>query len=96
MDPNEARAQAQDGAEDAPPPQRVIARGRGEVATRVLAAAIAAGVPVRRDRDLAQLLAAVDLGEELPAETYDALAKIVRHLRRLNAEVKARLDAAGR
>ena len=67
---------------------RVVAKGRGEVAARILAAAEEAGVPVRRDRDLAQLLAAVDLGDEIPAETYAAVAEVIAFLWRLNAECR--------
>jgi len=67
---------------------RVVAKGRGEVAARILAAAEAAGVPVRRDRDLVQLLAAVDLGDEIPAEAYAAVAEVIAFLWRLNAEVR--------
>lgn len=65
---------------------RVVAKGRGDVALRILAAAESAGVPVRRDRDLAQLLAAVDLGDEIPAEAYAAVAEVIAFLWRLNGE----------
>ena len=67
---------------------RVVAKGRGEVAVRILAAAEEAGVPVRRDRDLAQLLAAIDLGDEIPAEAYSAVAEVIAFLWRLNAEAR--------
>jgi len=67
---------------------RVVAKGRGEVAARVLAAAEAAGVPVRRDRDLVQLLAAVDLGDEIPAEAYAAVAEVIAFLWRLNSAAR--------
>jgi len=67
---------------------RVVAKGRGEVAARILAAAEEAGVPVRRDRDLAQLLAAVDLGDEIPAEAYAAVAEVIAFLWRLNSELR--------
>lgn len=67
---------------------RVVAKGRGEVAARILVAAEEAGVPVRRDRDLVQLLAAVDLGDEVPAEAYAAVAEVIAFLWRLNAELR--------
>jgi flagellar biosynthesis protein len=68
---------------------RVVAKGRGEVAARILAAAEEAGVPVRRDRDLVQLLAAVDLGDEIPVEAYAAVAEVLAFLWRLNDELRA-------
>ena len=67
---------------------RVVAKGRGEVAARILTAAEEAGVPVRRDRDLVQLLAAVDLGDEIPVEAYAAVAEVIAFLWRLNAEAR--------
>jgi len=75
-------------ARDASGAPRVVAKGRGEVAARILAAAEEAGVPVRRDRDLVQLLAAVDLGDEIPAEAYSAVAEVIAFLWRLNAAVR--------
>jgi flagellar biosynthesis protein len=78
---------------DATGAPRVVAQGRGEVAAGILAAAIEAGVPVRRDRDLVQLLAAVDLGDEIPTEAYAAVAEVIAFLWRLNAEAR---DSAAR
>lgn len=71
---------------DAQGAPRVVVKGRGEVAAQILAAAELAGVPVRRDRDLAQLLAAVDLGDEIPLEAYSAVAEVIAFLWRLNGE----------
>jgi len=65
---------------------RVTAKGRGEVADAILAAARAHGVPVREDRDLVELLAACDLLDEIPAELYAAVARILAYLHALNAE----------
>ena len=78
-------------AED-PSAPRVVAKGRGEVAARILDAAQEAGVPIRRDRDLAQLLAAVDLGEEIPSEAYAAVAQVIAFLWKINREVREQLD----
>ena len=73
---------------------RVVAKGRGERAAAILAAAQDAGVPVRRDRDLVQLLAAVDLGDEIPREAYSAVAQVIAFLWSLNEDIRAELDAA--
>ena len=56
---------------------RVTARGRGEVAERILAIAREHQVPVREDRNLVQLLALVELGDEVPAELYRAVAEVI-------------------
>lgn len=64
----------------------VVARGRGEVAERILELAREHGVPVREDKDLVQLLAACELGEEIPVEAWSAIAEILAWLYRLNGE----------
>ncbi|MEM7306697.1 MAG: EscU/YscU/HrcU family type III secretion system export apparatus switch protein [Planctomycetota bacterium] len=71
-------------ARDAPD---VVAKGRGEVAERILALADEHGVPVRRDTDLLQLLSVCDVGDEIPAELYAAVAELLAYLYRLNGEL---------
>jgi len=64
----------------------VVARGRGEIADRILETAAAAGVPVREDRDLLELLSMVELGEEIPVEVYGAVAQLITFLWAMNEE----------
>lgn len=75
--------------DDASP--RVVAKGEGALAQRLLDLAREHGVPVRQDADLVQLLALCDLGEEIPAELYGAVAEMLLYLWRLNEEAR---DAA--
>ena len=60
------------GGADAP---RVVASGRGLVADAIVEAARAAGVPIREDALLAEALAALELGSEVPPELYQAVAE---------------------
>jgi flagellar biosynthesis protein len=53
----------------------VVASGRGHVADAILEAARAAGVPVREDAVLAEALASLELGLEVPPELYQAVAE---------------------
>lgn len=53
----------------------VVASGHGHVAEKIVAAAREAGVPVREDRLLAEALAALELGTEVPEELYKAVAE---------------------
>lgn len=62
----------------------VTAKGSGELAQRILALARAHDVPVREDPDLLELLAACDLGQEIPHELYHAVAEILVFFQRLN------------
>jgi flagellar biosynthesis protein len=52
----------------------VVASGRGHVADAILGAARAAGIPVREDAVLAEALASLELGVEVPPELYQAVA----------------------
>jgi flagellar biosynthesis protein len=70
------------GGERAP---EVVARGRGELARRILELADRHGVPVRRDADLLELLAACELGDEIPLELYAVVAELLAWLYRTNA-----------
>ena len=64
----------------------VVAKGKGEIAERILETAAAAGVPIREDGDLLELLSMVELGEEIPVEVYAAVAQLVSFLWSLNEE----------
>lgn len=59
---------------------KVVASGRGWIAEKILEAAFAHGIKVREDADLAEILAAVDLDEEIPVEAFIAVAEILRYV----------------
>jgi flagellar biosynthesis protein len=67
---------------------RVTAKGDGELARSILAIARAHDVPVQENPDLVALLGACDLGEEIPVELYHAVAELLAHLYRMNAELE--------
>lgn len=68
---------------------RVTARGRGRVAERIIDLARQAGVPVRADPDLAQLLVRLETGSAIPVEAFAAVAEILALLYRENARLAA-------
>ena len=47
---------------------KIVAAGRGHVAERILEAAREAGVPIRDNRALAESLAKLQLGTEIPED----------------------------
>lgn len=59
---------------------RVTAKGRGEVAARILETAAAHGVPIEEDAALAQALALIEIDEEIPIELYEAVAAVLRFI----------------
>jgi flagellar biosynthesis protein len=56
---------------------KVVAAGRGHVAATILERAREAGVPVHSDPELADALAALALGQEVPQELWDAVAEVL-------------------
>jgi flagellar biosynthesis protein len=54
---------------------RVVAAGRGELAATILERAREAGVPVHQDPDLADALAHLALGVEVPEALWAAVAQ---------------------
>lgn len=54
---------------------RILASGVGSTAERIIQTAREAGVPLRNDPALAQALAALDLGVEIPEALYTAVAE---------------------
>jgi flagellar biosynthesis protein len=63
---------------------RIAATGTGAVAEQILAAAFAAGVKVREDADLAEILAAIEVDSEIPLEALAAVAEILSYVYRAN------------
>ena len=72
-EPNRAVALAYDGA-GAP---RVVAKGGGDVAERILESARQHGVPLEHNPALIQLLSRVDLGEQIPRPLFAAVAQVL-------------------
>ncbi|AKX96404.1 EscU/YscU/HrcU family type III secretion system export apparatus switch protein [Neomoorella thermoacetica] len=56
---------------------RVVASGRGAIADKIITAAREAGVPIHRDTHLAEMLAGLDVGSEIPVELYQMVAEIL-------------------
>ncbi|WP_084462719.1 EscU/YscU/HrcU family type III secretion system export apparatus switch protein [Oceanibaculum pacificum] len=72
------------GAEKAPV---VVAQGYGAVAEKILRLAFDHDVKVRRDPDLAQVLMAVEMDQEIPVEAFAAVAEILSYVYRANARI---------
>jgi len=83
VDPKQlAVALKYDPAPDASP--EVVATGRGAVAEQILQLAFSEGIKVREDADLVQILSVLEIGEEIPVETFAAIAEILTYVYRAN------------
>ena len=56
---------------------RLVARGDGHLADRILALAREHGIPIHEDRTLVDLLARLDVDTEIPPELYRVVAEII-------------------
>ena len=63
---------------------KVVASGRGLIAERILETAHEAGVPIRSDAALSEALSALDLGQEVPEEMWQAVAETLAWAYRLD------------
>ena len=86
-EPRKATALSYELGETAP---RVVATGRGQIAERIIAAAQESGIPVKSDPALANALAALDLGEEVPEALYRAVAETLAWAYKLDAATRLR------
>lgn len=66
----------------------VAASGYGYLAEKILDLAFAAGIKVRQDADLAEILAALDMDSEIPPEAFAAVAEILSYVYELNVSVE--------
>ena len=82
------------------PAPRVVAKGEGHLAERIRKVAMEHDVPIVERRDLARALyQAVEIGQEIPAELYKAVAELLAYVYRLTGRQQAgvpgsRIEAA--
>ena len=74
-----------DKDKDAAP--RVIAKGRGDIAKKIIEIAEAYNLPRYEDKNLIQLLEALELETEIPNELYRAVAEVLAFVYRLNGNI---------
>lgn len=73
---------------------RVVAKGQGHVAQRIIELAREHEIPIHEDPDLVEVLAALELGELIPEEMYTALVEILAFLYQANKRAKTQLASA--
>jgi flagellar biosynthesis protein len=63
---------------------KVVAAGYGKLAEEIVRLAFENGVKVREDKDLAQMLAAIELDSDIPTEALVAIAEILAYVYKAN------------
>jgi flagellar biosynthesis protein len=56
---------------------KVIAKGHGTIADKIIELAKINNVPIKSDPGLVQILSKLDIDEQIPAELYKAVAEIL-------------------
>jgi flagellar biosynthetic protein FlhB len=69
---------------------KVLAKGPGKIAERIREIASEHNIPIMEDKELARnLYAMVEVGQEIPAELYQAVAEILAYIYRLKSNYKS-------
>jgi len=72
---------------------KVTAKGYGQTAERIRELARMRGVPIKRDSDLVELLAQIDIDMEIPPQLYAAVAEVLAMVYKANNSMK---ESAGK
>lgn len=68
----------------------VTAQGVGRIADKILEKADENEVPIVYNKELADLLTNVDVGESIPEELYSAVAEILAYVMEVDGKAKGR------
>jgi len=74
---------------------KVVASGANLIAEKIIAAAAAAGVHIKEDPDLVELLAKIPIGAEIPSELYQTIAEVLAFIYSVNNRYKSSKGTGG-
>ncbi len=67
---------------------RVVAKGKGTVGEKIIEIARENDIPIQENEVLAGALSNVELGDEIPAELYKAVAEVLIFVMRLTGRLR--------
>jgi flagellar biosynthesis protein len=67
---------------------RVVAKGRGSIGQKIIEVAKAHDIPIEENEVLAGALSNIELGDEIPAELYRAVAEVLIFVLRLSGRIR--------
>lgn len=73
--PKKAAALRYDRERDDAP--KVVAKGQGKIAQKIIELALKHDIPIKEDPDLIEVLSSLDIDEEIPSEIYVAVAELL-------------------
>ncbi len=66
---------------------KVIAKGSGFIAERIIQIAREHNIPLHEDKNLVEVLSTLDLYEEIPPELYRAVAEILAFIYKISGKM---------
>lgn len=63
---------------------KVVAKGAGTLAEKIIETAIKNGIPVEKDSDLVEVLSKLNIEEQIPPDVYVAVAELLAFIYSLN------------
>lgn len=75
------------GYDSSEPAPKLLASGRGSRAREILEIAEEAGVPVVADPDLTEIVGAMQVGDWIPEQLFEAFAELLAGIYALNNDV---------
>ena len=67
---------------------RVVAKGKGVIGAKIIEIAKEHNIPIEENEVLAGALSNVELGDEIPADLYKAVAEVLVFVLRLSGRVR--------
>jgi flagellar biosynthesis protein len=67
---------------------RVVAKGKGAIGKKIIEVARANDIPIEENEVLAGALSNVELGDEIPAELYKAVAEVLVFVLKLSKRIR--------
>ena len=66
---------------------KVIAKGSGYIAEKIIATATHNSIPVYQNKTLVSMLMAIELDREIPPELYQAVAEVLAYVYRIDQKI---------
>ncbi len=70
------------------PVPRLVAKGGGHIADKIIALAREHGIPIHEDKNLIEILSTLDLYEQIPPKLYKAVAEILAFIYKISGKVE--------
>lgn len=68
---------------------KILAKGKGGIADRILQLAVEKGIPLYRDPELIEVLGQLDVGSDIQPELYQAVAEVLIFIYKMNRKKKS-------